>query len=261
MVKVTIAGGTGAVGKTLVDVLAGQTKHQGIILTHKEPTTQDLALPYAVVDYADVGSLTAILEEYQVHTVISAFIINGKSLSILAHKNITVTYLTCHQEALGATDLEWTVVHNGIFMDYYFPCTLKSHYYNHKTLVVDIPDHAAAIPGAGNEHLTLTSIHDSAQLLWRLLLAEYALGVAFDIKYDDLEKLTRFEVSDLPGHSKDFKRYPKEIVLPFLSIFERWTAEGLSEVKPEGSLNEMFPEIKPLTVKDLMDQHWKGFRG
>ncbi|KAF5695375.1 hypothetical protein FDENT_458 [Fusarium denticulatum] len=303
MVKVAIAGGTGAVGKTLVDVLAGQTKHQGMILTRQELIKQDLALPYAVVNYDDVGSLTAVLEEHQVHTVISAFGINGKSLAIsqinliqaasaskVTQRFIPSSFATAYPEegvkilpplqsyfdslkALEATDLEWAVVHNGIFMDYYFPRTLKSHY-NHNTLVVDIPNHAAAIPGTGNERLTLTSIHDSARFVVAALglsewprelrvvgdtvtynelvrLAEDALGVTFDIKYDDLEKLKRFEVSELPGH-----RDP----LPFLSIFERWTAEGLSEVKSEGSLNEMFPEIKPWMVKDLMDQHWKGFR-
>lgn len=35
MVNVAIAGGTGAVGRTLVEVLASQDKHHAIILTRK----------------------------------------------------------------------------------------------------------------------------------------------------------------------------------------------------------------------------------
>jgi NAD dependent epimerase/dehydratase family enzyme len=35
MVKVAIAGGTGVIGKTLVDVLTGQSIHKGIVLTRK----------------------------------------------------------------------------------------------------------------------------------------------------------------------------------------------------------------------------------
>ena len=35
MVNVAIAGGTGAVGRTLVEVLASQEKHHAIILTRK----------------------------------------------------------------------------------------------------------------------------------------------------------------------------------------------------------------------------------
>lgn len=35
MVNVAIAGGTGAVGKTLIEVMASQTKHQAVVLTRK----------------------------------------------------------------------------------------------------------------------------------------------------------------------------------------------------------------------------------
>lgn len=35
MVKVAIAGGSGVLGRSLVDVLANQSKHEGIILTRK----------------------------------------------------------------------------------------------------------------------------------------------------------------------------------------------------------------------------------
>lgn len=41
----------------------------------------ELALPHFAVDYSNVGSLTAFLEEHNVHTVISAFGINAKSLA------------------------------------------------------------------------------------------------------------------------------------------------------------------------------------
>lgn len=38
MVNVAIAGGTGTVGRTLVEVLASQEKHHAIILTRKVST-------------------------------------------------------------------------------------------------------------------------------------------------------------------------------------------------------------------------------
>lgn len=40
MVTVAIAGGTGAVGRTLVEVLASQEKHHAIILTRKVSTEE-----------------------------------------------------------------------------------------------------------------------------------------------------------------------------------------------------------------------------
>ncbi|KAH7000619.1 hypothetical protein EDB80DRAFT_649796 [Ilyonectria destructans] len=307
MVIVAIAGGTGVMGKTLVDVLAGQMKHQGLVLSRKEPTTSDLPLPHFVVDYTSVAALTAFLEEHRVHTVISAFGINATSLAVsqmnlikaaqassVTKRFIPSSFATAYPkdgpsilpplqsyfdslDALEKTSLEWAVVHNGTFLDYYAPSTLKSHY-NHGTVVLDIPNAAAGIPGTGDEPMTFTYTFDVARFTIAALdlpswprelrivgdtltyneltkLAEVARGVKFDIKYDDLEKLRRFEITELPGHSDDYKKFPKEVLLPFLSIFQRWMAEGLGSIPREGSLNEMFPEIEPLTAVDLMDMY------
>ncbi|KAH6976423.1 nmrA-like family protein [Ilyonectria sp. MPI-CAGE-AT-0026] len=309
MVVVAIAGGTGIMGKTLVDVLAGQTKHQGLVLSRKEPKTGDLLLPHFVVDYTNVTALTAFLEEHQVHTVISAFGINGTSLAVsqinlikaadassVTKRFIPSSFATAYPkdgpsilpplqsyfdslDALEKTSLEWAVVHNGTFLDYYAPSTLKSHY-DHGTVVLDIPNAAAGIPGTGDEPMTFTYTFDAARFTIAALdlpswprelrivgdaltyneltkLAEAARGVKFDVKYDDLEKLRRFEITELPGHSNDYKKFPKHILLPFLSIFQRWMAEGLGSISREGSLNEMFPEIEPLTAAGLMDRYWK----
>ncbi|KAF7555025.1 hypothetical protein G7Z17_g2469 [Cylindrodendrum hubeiense] len=309
MVNVAIAGGTGAMGKTLADVLVGQTKHRGLILTRKERTTGDLPLPQFVVDYTDVASLTSFLEEHQVHTVISAFGINATSLATsqinliqaaeassatkrFIPSSFAIAYPTDGPsilpplksyfdslDALEKTGLEWAVVNNGTFLDYYAPLTLKSHY-NHGTVVLDVPNAAAGIPGRGDEPMTFTYTFDVARFTIAALdlpswprqlrivgdtltyneltkLAEAARGVKFDVKYDDLEKLRRFEVTELPGHLEDYKKFPKEILLPFLSIFQRWMAEGYGIVPREGSLNEMFPDIEPLTASSLMDQFWK----
>ncbi|RGP63747.1 hypothetical protein FSPOR_8353 [Fusarium sporotrichioides] len=327
MVKVAIAGGTGVVGKTLADVLADQSKHEDIILTRQvffvaiyliKPRITDhftqeldvvkLPLPHFAVDYSDVASLTTFLEEHNVHTVISAFGINAKSLATsqmnlikaadaskttkrFIPSSFAMTYprdglkilppLQSYFDSLDSlskTRLEWAVVHNGTFLDYYFPSTLKS-YYNHGTVVVDIPNTAAGIPGTGDELITFTYTFDVARFVVAALdrpawprelrivgdtltynelikLAENARGVKFDVKYDDLEKLRSFQITELPGHGKDYRKFPKEVLLPFLSISQRWMAEGLGEVPLEGSLNKKFPDIKTLTAKELMDQYW-----
>jgi NAD dependent epimerase/dehydratase family enzyme len=98
MINVALAGGTGTVGKTIADVLAGQGKHHAIILTRKvsyntlkmswttanilqESQTTELALPHFVVDYSDVDSLATFLEEHDIHTIICTFGINATSLA------------------------------------------------------------------------------------------------------------------------------------------------------------------------------------
>ncbi|OAL45755.1 NmrA-like family protein [Pyrenochaeta sp. DS3sAY3a] len=308
MVKVAIAGGTGVVGKTLVEVLAGQSNHDGIVLTRKKQEYADQILPHFVVDYENVASLTAFLQEHDVHTIISAFGINGSSLTvsqmnlIKAANNSTTTkrfipssFAIAYPQdgpailpplkayfnsldALAETQLEWATVHNGIFLDYFAPDTLKS-YYDHGTFIIDMVNAAAAIPGTGNELVTLTYTFDVARFLvasldlpkWprelRIIgetltlnelikLAEVARGKKFDVVYDSLEKLRSFQVTELPSHKKDYGKYPKEVLLPFLSIFERWIAEGLGKISREESLNEEYPNIRPLTATELMGAYW-----
>ncbi|CAH0024434.1 unnamed protein product [Clonostachys rhizophaga] len=219
MVKVAIAGGTGVMGRTLVDVLTAY-----------------------------------------------AFGINGTSLSVSQANLIKAA------EKSSTTSLERAVVHNGTF--------LESHY-NHGTLVIDILHAKAGIPGTGDELITLTYTFDAARFViaalalpeWPrelrvagetltfnqlIILAENATGKKFDVKYDSLETLKQSRITELPGHMNDYKKYPKEVLLPFLSIFQRWMAEGFAFIPVEGSLNEKFPDIKPLTAQELMQKHWKS---
>lgn len=170
-------------------------------------------------------------------------------------------------------------MHNGTFLDYFAPPSLKS-YYDHNTLIIDIPNAAAGIPGTGNEPLTLTYTFDVARFTvaaldldsWPrelkivgetltlnelLALVEAATGQEFSVQYDDLEKLRRSEITELPGHAKAYARFPKHILLPFLSIFQRWIAEGLGVISIEGSLNEMFPDIEPLTARAMIEEYYR----
>ncbi|KAJ4055953.1 hypothetical protein NW756_002901 [Fusarium oxysporum] len=310
MVKVAVAGGSGVLGRSLVDVLANQSKHEGIILTRKASDV-DLGLPSFVVDYDDVASLTKFLDENKVDTIISAFGINGTSLSrsqnnlIKAADASSVTRRFIPSsfaikypedgpailpplqsyfdsiEMLRNSGLEWAVVHNGTFLDYFFPPSGIKTYYNHGTLVVDMLNNSAAIPGTGDEVLAFTYTFDVAKFViaavdlesWpaelRIIgtrltfnelieLAEKAKGKKFTVTYDNLDKLRRFEISELPGHEKDYPKFPKEVLLPFLSIFERWMAEGHGDLEYGGSLNEMFPNIETLTAQELMEVYWKA---
>ncbi|KAH6880818.1 hypothetical protein B0T10DRAFT_565548 [Thelonectria olida] len=72
MVNVAVAGGTGGVGRTIVDALRDDQSHKTIALVRRAPENLDLGVPVIVVDYDNVEELHAVLEEHQVHTVISA---------------------------------------------------------------------------------------------------------------------------------------------------------------------------------------------
>jgi putative NADH-flavin reductase len=70
MVVVAIAGGTGNVGRTIVDVLSESTEHEIIILARNTPEVS-LVAPVYVIDYNDIPGVTELLASQNVHTVIS----------------------------------------------------------------------------------------------------------------------------------------------------------------------------------------------
>ena len=92
MVVVAVAGGTGNVGKTLVDAFKEDGKHEvialarkvskGAVANHVRRLVADQrqvpeggsAVPVFAVDYNNVDQLTKTLEENHVHTVVSAIV-------------------------------------------------------------------------------------------------------------------------------------------------------------------------------------------
>lgn len=56
-------------------------------------------------------------------------------------------------------DLEYTVVHNGFFLDYWATPAVPS-YMSPFTLFIDMPGNAAAIPGSGNTPSAFTHTKD-----------------------------------------------------------------------------------------------------
>lgn len=181
-------------------------------------------------------------------------------------------------KALEATSLEWAVVHNGTFLDYFAPPSLKT-YLPHSVLALDMEHNAAGIPGDGNTPVTLTYTFDVARFVVAALdleawprelrvvgdevtfnelvaMAEEARGVKFEVTYDSVEKLRASQITELPGHKASYEKFPKERLQWFLAIFEMWMATGRGRVPSEGTLNEIFPEIKPLTAREMMERYW-----
>ncbi|RKK31762.1 hypothetical protein BFJ67_g15080, partial [Fusarium oxysporum f. sp. cepae] len=70
---VAIAGGTGGLGRTLVDAIKARGKHEVLVLSRRNMTglEESLGARVVTVDYSDVDSLASILEERNVEIVIS----------------------------------------------------------------------------------------------------------------------------------------------------------------------------------------------
>ncbi|OJJ88705.1 uncharacterized protein ASPGLDRAFT_1499984 [Aspergillus glaucus CBS 516.65] len=180
-------------------------------------------------------------------------------------------------DILRQSGLQWTIFVNGIFLDYFGPSEMVS-YLKPNVFVVDLSNNVAEIPGDGNTPVTFTYTLDLAkyvlailsldewpeesrvigdEMTWNELvaLAEEVKGSKFKVHYDSVEKLKRFEVTELPGHRALYDSFPKKAFQWFMSIFELYTSDGSSSVPRAGSLNERFPDIQPLTVREMLEHY------
>ncbi|KAF5501429.1 Oxidoreductase BOA1 [Colletotrichum siamense] len=197
--SVAIAGGTGGLGRALVEAIQARGNYQVIVLTRKvsgSPAGPN-GIRFEAVDYASVESLVSVLQENNVEIVISAVNnITGENdaeLNLIkaAERSSTtkrfipsyfgVPYLPEQYEtfppamakksalaALKSTSLEWTAVFNGYFLDYFGTPKVKS-YMDDVSFFVDVANNVAAIPGSGEVPVVFTHSFDVARLVAALL--------------------------------------------------------------------------------------------
>ena len=53
-----------------------------------------------------------------------------------------------------------------------------------------------------------------------------------------------------------YKYFPKPVAQAFYTKFGIWITQGVWDLEEKGSLNELFPEVKPMTVKEALAS-WK----
>ncbi|CAH0024631.1 unnamed protein product [Clonostachys rhizophaga] len=180
--------------------------------------------------------------------------------------------------------LEWTRFHNGFFLDYYFSSKVKTFLTPGK-YIADLDEKKAIIPGDGNVAVSFTHTLDVARfvvaslslahwpsrlymfgdhLTWNefIDLAEKASGSKFEKEYNDLEDLksgdiTRFK--QLKGWDVLYQYWTKRMAERLPSAIQWFMGTGRADTYRYGPrLNDLFPDIKPLTVKDALESYYKG---
>lgn len=68
MVKLAVAGGSGSIGKAIVQALEKSASHELTILSREHNVDPKVV----TVDFTDVEGLRSVLQQHEVHTVISA---------------------------------------------------------------------------------------------------------------------------------------------------------------------------------------------
>jgi len=189
----------------IVEALLATGKHTVKIISRKPNAAleAETGAPILAVDYSDVDAIVKLLEEENnIDTAISGSAMHGINgsrpseveLIQAADKSKTtkrmissewggpvkeedigaipsIVYKWEAQKALDATtDLEYTVAHNGFFMDYWGIPGVKSNMARSPPVNwLDVANNAASIPGSGNVPSVFTHTTDVARFVAALL--------------------------------------------------------------------------------------------
>ncbi|KAJ4264213.1 hypothetical protein NW762_005407 [Fusarium torreyae] len=307
MVNVAVLGGSGHVGKTIVDAIKEHSSHSA-------STTDDAEAPTVLVQYDVASSLISALEEHKIETVISCLGVHDDNLAqveaavirasdqskytrrfipsnwSLPNANTSKSPLNPWAvfqrkalDLLRTTSLQWTEVAPGYFLDYWGMPYIKT-YLTSMTPVIDMNNAIAAIPGSGDELVAFSYSFDVAKVVAELLnlsewqdttyiigdkltwndflkLAEDAKGTEFKVYRDNLDKLGKGEITELPCHIPAYSFFPKEHLQGLYAILESLMAVGEFNLPFEKAINPQFPGIEMLTVKKMFEKTWKARTG
>lgn len=68
--------------------------------------------------------------------------------------------------------------------------------------------------------------------------------------------LKRSEVTELPFHALAYSYLPKDAFQAATAMFELWSLDAkMMSIPPE--INGKFPEIQPLTAKEMLNRYWR----
>ncbi|PYH49127.1 uncharacterized protein BP01DRAFT_352646 [Aspergillus saccharolyticus JOP 1030-1] len=226
MAVIAVAGGTGGVGKTIVETLVQETTHKIIILTRspprQPPSPHENRIQHLQINYDNIPELETLLTSNNITTIISAIGITTEetcqaqlNLIDAAEQSPTVTrfipseysfiqteellpidpsikyWLAAATKLQHCTSLKSTRVIPGFFMDYWGMPHARTHL-QPGVFGIDVEHCRAAIPGDGNDRLCMTYSYDMARYLVQLLddveeeWPEFSVVVGDAVTYNEL---------------------------------------------------------------------------
>ncbi|KAJ6180935.1 hypothetical protein N7519_011396 [Penicillium mononematosum] len=297
MAIIAVAGDTGKLGRAIVEALK-TTSNTIYILARQENKvlSDELGITIIPAQYSNIESLTKLPEDNKIDTIVSAIIVvdydaSSSQLNLIAAADQSSSTKRFIPSEYGIAYTEEAKVTNGFFMDYYGLPRVKS-YLQPFVFALDMAQNGAAIPGSGNTPVVFTHTFDAARFVttltsqanwpkqsviigdkktWNeaLAIAEEIKGVLdgvltvnsgtkFNVAYDDVGKLSTFQVTELPSHSALYPFLPKEQLQYILAVFGRWMDAGDFDLPEIDTLNSRFPEIQPRTLRQVMEEGWKA---
>ncbi|KFA50129.1 hypothetical protein S40293_06402 [Stachybotrys chartarum IBT 40293] len=306
MPVVAVAGGTGKLGRAIVDGINATGKFEVVVLAREanDEKAKEIGARIIAVDYSSPDALASVLTANNVEIAISALssqsppeqefnLMKGADKSSVTKRYIPSTWgipyteeiasyfppaaiKVSFLEALESTSLEWTTIVNGYFLDYYGAPKVKT-YMPPMALAIDLASNVAAIPGSGDVPVVFTHTFDIGKFVAALLMKDkwekesFIIGdkvtlnefvkVAEDVKktkftvtHDSMDMLKSGQITELPSHPTFYPFFPKQMLQEIFAAFGIMFENGVFDLKPSGTLDDEFPNIKPKTVKELVSE-------
>ncbi|KAF6793793.1 nmrA-like family protein, partial [Colletotrichum sojae] len=181
-------------------------------------------------------------------------------------------------EALKKSTLQYTRFAVGFLMDYWGMPHIRTHM-DPYTWAIDVANCRAAIPGSGDDPISVTYSVDVARIVTRSLDSQYwpefSIVVGSDVSYklsSESELIefgttgTKFQVQhdsdeDLRNNHatvlNEGDGVPRELI-EITALFGRVAVSGRLRIPEEGRLNTIYPEIRPTDVEELLEKAWAG---
>lgn len=182
-------------------------------------------------------------------------------------------------DLLEESNLEYTRISNGIFLDYWFAPHIKSAFAVNVPTWVDVENNYAVIPGDGNAPLVVTHSRDIARFVVAVLglprwekqyflvgdrltindfvrLAEEVKGVEFEKHTNDAENLAQGGCTFVPAARGLLQALEVEDQLSMgrmLAFIGTLIVDGDMDLPAEPNLNKAFPDLKTLTVREALE--------
>ncbi|KAK8144541.1 hypothetical protein G3M48_005658 [Beauveria asiatica] len=198
---VAVAGGTGKLGRAIVDGINGAGEFGLVVLARQQndEKAKEIGARIVAVDYSNPDAIALVLEQHAIEIVVSALssesppehelnLIKGADKSPVTRRYIPsiwgiryteeiASYFSPAQvklnllKSMEATSLEWTAVLNGYFLDFYGAPKVAT-YMPPLVLAIDLFNDVAAIPGSGQVLAVFTHTFDVGKFVAALLTKE-----------------------------------------------------------------------------------------
>ncbi|KAF6781929.1 NmrA-like family protein [Colletotrichum sojae] len=186
---IAIAGGTGSLGRAIAEAILSTGTFRLIILSRKFDASiqESLGVPVIPVDYTRVDQVAKVLEEHNVHTLVSVvnptpgpqteFVLIEAAEKVPSTKRFIpsiwgIKYSKEHGhlfplaqtkleilDRLESSPLEWTAWYFGLYAE--FLAQRPSPF----PIILDLENHQAVVPGSGDVPITVASKPDVARFV------------------------------------------------------------------------------------------------